>query len=100
MIATRFAAMLTGARNLFSLTNMKIYILAATLLALAACGSTPPENNVQDVAANNMIADDVTEVEDDSASAPSDATTPPSEQAPTQSEAEEDARNKADLGIE
>jgi hypothetical protein len=53
---------------------MKIYIPAAALLALTACGSTPAQNetanNVQDVAANNMIADDVTEVQDDSAAAP------------------------------
>jgi hypothetical protein len=53
---------------------MKIYIPAAALLALSACGSTPPQNdmanNVQEVTANNMIADDVTEVQDDSAAAP------------------------------
>ena len=61
---------MTAAINLFNLSPMKIYILAAPLLALAACDSTPPQNNVQDVAANNMIADDVTEVQDDSAAAP------------------------------
>jgi hypothetical protein len=61
---------LTAALNLSNLRAMKIYILAAPLLALAACGSTPPANNVQDVAANNMVADDVTEVQDDSAAAP------------------------------
>jgi hypothetical protein len=52
---------------------MKIYLLAAPLLALAACDSAPPQNAVvQDVAANNMIADDVTEVQDDSAAAPTE----------------------------
>lgn len=75
MIATRFATLiavkLTAAINLFNLSPMKIYILAAPLLALTACDSAPPQNNVQDVAANNMIADDVTEVADDSATAPS-----------------------------
>ena len=56
------------------LWHMKIYIPVVALLALSACGSSPSQNdvagNVQDVAANNMIADDVTEVPDDSASAP------------------------------
>jgi hypothetical protein len=70
MNATRFAAKLTCAANLSSLRIMKIYILAFPLLAMAACNAAPPQNNIQDVAANNMIADDVTEVQDDSASAP------------------------------
>ena len=49
---------------------MKIYILAAALFAVAGCNAAPPQNNIQDVAANNMIADDVTEVQDDSATSP------------------------------
>jgi hypothetical protein len=64
---------LTRTRILFSLLVMKIHILAAATLSLSACNPAPPQNAVvQDVAANNMIADDVTEVQDDSASAPSD----------------------------
>ena len=59
---------------MFNLHLMKIYILAASLLALAACDSAPTQNAVvQDVAANNMIADEVTEVQDDSAAAPSES---------------------------
>jgi hypothetical protein len=97
--------MLTRARNLFSLASMRIHILAAPLLALAACDSAPTQNNVVDVASNNMIADDVTAVDDDSASAPSEPATsepatPPANQALTASEEEDEARNKADLGIE
>jgi len=65
---------LTRARILSSLSDMKIYILAAATLSLSACNPASPQNVVvQDVAANNMVADDVTEVADDSASAPSDA---------------------------
>ncbi len=82
---------------------MKIYILAAPLLALAACDAAPPQNNVVDVASNNMIADDVTEVDDDSASAPSNEaevtppTAPPT--APlTQSEMEDESVAKKDRG--
>jgi uncharacterized lipoprotein YajG len=61
---------LTGSQVAAKLRSMKIYIPAAALFALTACGSTSPSlNNVQDVAANNMIADDVTEVQDDSAAA-------------------------------
>jgi hypothetical protein len=49
---------------------MKMLVVAAPLLVLCACDAAPPAQNViQDVAANNMIADDVTEVQDDSASA-------------------------------
>lgn len=62
---------------MFKLRPMKIYILAAALLALTACDSAPTENAVvQDVAANNMIADEVTEVQDDSAAAPSESNAP------------------------
>lgn len=58
---------------MFKLTLMKIYLLAGPLLLLAACNSAPTQNAVvQDVAANNMIADEVTEVPDDSAAAPSE----------------------------
>lgn len=52
---------------------MKISIPAVALVLLAACNAAPPQNaaqgNVQDVAANKMSLDEVTEVEDDSASA-------------------------------
>ncbi len=62
---------------MFKLRVMKIYLLAAPLLILAACDSAPTENAVvQDVAANNMIADEVTEVQDDSAAAPAESTVP------------------------
>ena len=44
---------------------MRIYILAAPLFFVSACNSAPPQTNVADVTANNMIADDVTEVEDE-----------------------------------
>lgn len=49
---------------------MKSLAIISASLALAACGNPPPEpaNNVQDVAANDMAADEVTEVQDDSAS--------------------------------
>ncbi len=47
---------------------MKIYLPAIGLGLLAACNTPPPQNNVQDVAANNMALDEVTEVQDDSAS--------------------------------
>jgi hypothetical protein len=68
---------LTRAAILFKLASMKIYILAAVLLALAACDSAPTQNAVvQDVAANNMIADEVTEVQDDSAAAPTESSVP------------------------
>ena len=82
---------------------MKLYILAAPLLALTACGSTPENaNNVVDVASNNMIADDVTEVQDDSASAPPSDTgaAAPVETPMTDSEVENEARNKKDRGEE
>jgi hypothetical protein len=46
---------------------MKIYMPAAALFLLAACNGAPPQNNVEDVSANNMIADEVTEVPDESA---------------------------------
>lgn len=56
---------------------MKIQLLAAALLALAGCDSAPSQNAVvQDVAANNMIADEVTEVQDDSGAAPSESSAP------------------------
>jgi hypothetical protein len=56
---------------------MKICLLAAPLLFLAACNAAPTQNAVvQDVAANNMIADEVTEVPDDSAAAPSESSAP------------------------
>ncbi len=59
---------------------MKIYIPFVALVMLAACNPPPTENtlqsNVQEVAANNMSLDEVTEVQDDSASAlPSDVDT-------------------------
>lgn len=64
---------------MFNLCGMKIPLLAAPLLFLAACDSAPPQNAVvQDVAANNMIADEVTEVPDDSAAAPSESSAPTS----------------------
>jgi uncharacterized lipoprotein YajG len=48
---------------------MKICIPAFALILLAACNAPPAQNNVQEVAANNMAVDEVTEVQDDSASA-------------------------------
>jgi hypothetical protein len=45
---------------------MKIYLSAALALALVACGQPAPEK-VEDVAANNMAEDEVTEVADESA---------------------------------
>ena len=45
---------------------MKIYIAPALALVLAACGAPAPEK-VEDVAANNMADDEVTEVMDESA---------------------------------
>lgn len=48
-------------------------IPALLLLALGACDAAPPAQNVvEDVAANDMIAEDVTEVRDDSARAEPD----------------------------
>lgn len=74
---------------------MKIYIFAAPLLALAACDSTPRQNNVQDVAANNMIADDVTEVQDDSATAPpTESAAPAPAQSSEQNIKDEEAAKK------
>lgn len=49
---------------------MKICIPALALVLLAACNAEPPQNTMQEVAANNMTLDEVTEVQDDSASAP------------------------------
>ena len=48
---------------------MKSRAIIAALLVLAACGSpeAEPVANVQDVAANEMLPDEVTEVADDSA---------------------------------
>ena len=80
------------------LADMKNYIFAVPLFALAACGSTPPENaagNIVDVASNNMIADDVTEVADDSAAA---SEAPPPAAPMTQSEMEDEAIAKKDRG--
>lgn len=51
---------------------MRPYLLAV-LLAVAACDrSGPPSNAIEEVSDNNMIADEVTEVPDDSATAPLD----------------------------
>lgn len=49
---------------------MKSFAIISASLALAACGGAPsePANNVQDVAANEMADDEVTDVADDSAS--------------------------------
>lgn len=49
---------------------MKSFAIISASLALAACGGAPtePANTVQDVAANDMAPDEVTEVADDSAS--------------------------------
>lgn len=47
---------------------MKNYLCIAALFALAACGK-PAQPKVEDVAANQMVNDDVTEVADDSATA-------------------------------
>jgi uncharacterized lipoprotein YajG len=49
---------------------MKICIPAVALVLLAACNAPSAQNNMQEVAANNMAVDEVTEVQDDSASAP------------------------------
>ena len=48
---------------------MKIWIPAIATILLAACNTPPPQNNLQEVATNNMMLDEVTEVQDDSASA-------------------------------
>lgn len=78
---------------MFKLPPMKIYILAAPLLALAACDSAPTQNAVvQDVAANNMIADEVTEVQDDSAAAPTESTVPPMPMSDQERQDEETAK--------
>lgn len=49
---------------------MKSFAIISASLALAACSGAPsdPANNIQDVAANDMAPDEVTEVADDSAS--------------------------------
>lgn len=49
---------------------MKSFAIISASLALAACGASAPEsaNNIQDVAANEMADDEVTDVADDSAS--------------------------------
>jgi hypothetical protein len=64
---------------------MKICISAVALVLLAACNTPPPQNNLQEVAANNMTLDEVTEVQNDSASAP-----------PTEAESEDQANNAAE----
>lgn len=48
---------------------MKSFAIICASLALTACGTPAPEpaNTVQDVAANEMAGDDVTDVADDSA---------------------------------
>jgi hypothetical protein len=89
---------LTGARNLSNLPNMKIYVLAAPFLALAACDSAPPQNNIQEVAANNMVADDVTEVQDDSASAPPAEATAPAELPKSEQDLKDEEAAKKDRG--
>jgi uncharacterized lipoprotein YajG len=61
---------LTRAFNLAKLAPMKICIPAVALVLLAACSTPSPQNNQPEVAASNMMLDDVTEVQDDSASAP------------------------------
>ena len=85
------------------LVTMKIYILGAALFALAACGSTPPENaagNIVDVASNDMVDDDVTEVADDSATVSESEGAPPPAAPMTQSEMEDEAIAKKDRGEE
>ena len=96
--AASIAAKLTAAFNLFNLSRMKIYILAVPLLALAACDSAPPQNNVQDVAANNMIADDVTEVEDDSAAAPPSESAAPAPAQNSEQDMKDEEAAKKDRG--
>ncbi|MFZ4745982.1 MAG: hypothetical protein ACOYLK_03700 [Sphingomonas sp.] len=61
---------MTRAVNLSKLAFMKICIPAVAFVLLAACNTPPPQNNLEAVAANDMTLDDVTEVQDDSASAP------------------------------
>ena len=83
------------------LAAMKIYMLAAPLFFLAACGSTPPENaadNIVDVASNDMVGDDVTEVADDSATVSGSEAAPPPAAPMTQSEMEDEAIAKKDRG--
>ena len=77
---------------------MKIYILAASLVALTACDSAPPQNSIQDVAANNMIADDVTEVQDDSASAPPAESAAPAELPKSEQQMKDEEEAKKDRG--
>ncbi len=64
---------MTGAAILSKLASMKLSIPAVALVLLAACNASSSQNtaqgNVQEVAANNMSLDEVTEVQDDSASA-------------------------------
>ena len=57
---------------------MKSRAIIAALLVLAACGApqAEPAANVQDVAANEMLPDEVTEVADDSATADPDEGSP------------------------
>jgi len=52
--------------NLPDYASMKTCLLALALLPLAACGK-PGAANVEEVVANNMSGDDVTEVPDESA---------------------------------
>jgi len=50
------------------------YAVPAMFISVAGCDAAPPppQNVIQDVAANNMALDEVTEVADDSASAPAE----------------------------
>ena len=63
---------------------MKIWIPAVATILLAACNTPPPQNNLQEVAANNMMLDEVTELQDDSASA-----------LPTEAESQDQGKNAA-----
>lgn len=56
---------------------MRIYLAALGALALAGCSSATNTANVQDVAANNMAADEVTEVQDESAAPANTQAAPP-----------------------
>lgn len=44
---------------------MRKFFFAAPVFFVGACNSAPPPTNAVDVTANNMIADDVTEVQDE-----------------------------------
>ena len=48
---------------------MRRVFFASPLFFVGACNSAPPATNVVEVTANNMIADDVTEVQDETVNA-------------------------------